>query len=252
LEIGNPRLVELVRAFEAEFELRLGREAQASRWAQTHSRATFREFHLLYIPQLTLPKVQLAEASSESIRAAVASVDGLLATSNAVHDVPVRIQGLSLLALAHAAEGEQGAAIEKLAAALELAAPGGFVRPFVDLGAPMLSLLGRLPEEVAGTEHVGRILAACGAKPPAREARPLTSAVVSDGAGALFEPLSRREQDVLELLTERLRDKEIAEKLFVSPATVKSHLRCLYRKLDVGDRREAVARARELGILAGG
>ena len=75
--------------------------------------------------------------------------------------------------------------------------------------------------------------------------------MLSDGSGTLVEPLSRREQDVLELLTERLRDKEIAEKLFVSPATVKSHLRCLYRKLDVGDRREAVVRARELGILAG-
>jgi len=76
--------------------------------------------------------------------------------------------------------------------------------------------------------------------------------VLFDGAGELVEPLSRREQDVLELLAERLRDKEIAQKLFVSPATVKSHLRCLYRKLEVGDRREAVARARELEILAGG
>ena len=133
-----------------------------------------------------------------------------------------------------------------------MAAPGGFVRPFVDLGAPMLSLLERLPQEVAATEHVGHILAACGAGPRAPESRPFTTAVLSDGAGALLEPLSRREQDVLELLAERLRDKEIAVKLFVSPATVKSHLRCLYRKLEVGDRREAVARARELEILAGG
>jgi len=250
LEIGNPRLVELVRTFEAEFELRLGRPEQALRWAKTYSPTSFKEFYQLYIPQLTLAKVLLAEAAPESGQAAAGLVNGLLDTPQAAHHVPVRIQGLSLLALAHAADGKEAAALEKLIKALELAAPGGFIRPFVDLGAPMLSLLGRLSEEVAGTEHVGRILAACGAKPPAREARPLTSAVLSDGAGALVEPLSRREQDVLELLTERLRDKEIAEKLFVSPATVKSNLRCLYRKLDVGDRREAVVRARELGILA--
>jgi LuxR family maltose regulon positive regulatory protein len=76
--------------------------------------------------------------------------------------------------------------------------------------------------------------------------------VLSDGTDALVEALTNREQDVLELLTQRLRDKEIAEKLFIAPVTVKSHLKTLYRKLGVGGRREAVARARELGILAGG
>jgi LuxR family maltose regulon positive regulatory protein len=66
---------------------------------------------------------------------------------------------------------------------------------------------------------------------------------------ALIEPLSDREMQVLKLLADRLSNPEIAQRLFISLPTVKSHTRNIYGKLGVHDRKEAVVRARELGIL---
>ena len=63
-------------------------------------------------------------------------------------------------------------------------------------------------------------------------------------------PLTNRELDVLELLEERLSNKEIARRLVIAPATVKRHTLSIYSKLGVPGRREAVAKARHLGILS--
>jgi LuxR family maltose regulon positive regulatory protein len=67
--------------------------------------------------------------------------------------------------------------------------------------------------------------------------------------GVLPEPLSQRELEVLALIHEGHANKEIASKMKVAPATVKAHIRNLYGKLGVGRRTEALARARDLGLL---
>jgi LuxR family maltose regulon positive regulatory protein len=63
------------------------------------------------------------------------------------------------------------------------------------------------------------------------------------------ETFTPRELDVLELLAQRLQNKEISDRLFVSPETVKSHLNNIYQKLDVAKRREAVEKARKIGLV---
>jgi ATP/maltotriose-dependent transcriptional regulator MalT len=66
---------------------------------------------------------------------------------------------------------------------------------------------------------------------------------------ALFEPLSDREQEVLALVAQGLKNQEIADQLFVTLSTIKAHSNNIYRKLDVKNRVQAVARAQELGLL---
>ena len=65
----------------------------------------------------------------------------------------------------------------------------------------------------------------------------------------LVEPLTNRELEILDLLAQRFQNKEIAEKLFISPETVKKHLNNIYGKLSVSNRRQAVEKAETLGIL---
>ena len=65
----------------------------------------------------------------------------------------------------------------------------------------------------------------------------------------LVEPLSERERDVMRLLGTDLKGPEIARELFISLNTLRTHTKNIFGKLGVNDRRAAVRRARELGLL---
>ena len=65
----------------------------------------------------------------------------------------------------------------------------------------------------------------------------------------LLDPLRERELEVLQLVAEGLSNREIAERLYLALSTVKGHNRLIYDKLNVSRRTEAVAKARELGLL---
>ena len=73
----------------------------------------------------------------------------------------------------------------------------------------------------------------------------------SGGRSRPHEELTKREQDLLAYLPTRLTNEEIAQRLFMSVNTVKSHLKSIYRKFEVNSRDWAVTRAQELGLLAG-
>jgi LuxR family maltose regulon positive regulatory protein len=145
--------------------------------------------------------------------------------------------------------------MEVLEQAVAMAMPGGWIRPFVELGPPMANLLRQLTKQGRAAGYSQKILEAFddqgyGAAPDVPGRRRATGPLhTSEG---LIEPLTNREEEILELLGERLRDKEIADKLFISAATVKSHVKHVYEKLHVSSRREAVARATALGILTHG
>jgi LuxR family maltose regulon positive regulatory protein len=65
----------------------------------------------------------------------------------------------------------------------------------------------------------------------------------------LIDPLSERELELLQLLADGLSNQEIAERLIIAVGTVKAHTVNIYRKLNVNSRLQAVARARDLGLL---
>jgi LuxR family transcriptional regulator, maltose regulon positive regulatory protein len=159
-------------------------------------------------------------------------------------------------ALALAAAGDQTAALAALVEALGLASPEGYVRVFVDEGASMARLLGRL----ASAQRIGD-MPLPGAVPPQyldRLARAFQPG--SDGAppsttrdtsavAVLVDPLSDRELEVLDLLAVGRSNQQIADELVVALDTVKKHVGHILDKLGAANRTQAVARARALGLL---
>jgi LuxR family maltose regulon positive regulatory protein len=169
--------------------------------------------------------------------------------------------------------GDPEGAILALTKCLTLAEPEGYVRVLLDEGWPMQMLLAQwLAHADAGPlrdyaihllSHLNgerQVVAAPqeAASSPARD--PSASHVVSSvelsgqapsaGSGQdLVEPLSQRELEVLHLIALGRTNEEIAQQLVVARGTVKAHASHIYRKLDVANRTEAVARARQLGLL---
>lgn len=144
------------------------------------------------------------------------------------------------------AQGDSDSAMARLGRALGLAEPEDYVRSFVDLGTPMEHLLRRSLEGDASAEprlrsYVERLVSRFPAGPSAKPAAP--------GGDALLESLSARELEVLRLIAAGLSNREIGERLFLALSTIKGHNRMIFDKLQVRRRTEAVARARDLGLI---
>jgi LuxR family maltose regulon positive regulatory protein len=155
-----------------------------------------------------------------------------------------RLKVMVLQAAALEAHGERDQAVQLLLDALALTEPGGFIRIFVDEGRPMAQLLSKAAACGIRTDYIGKLLAAY-------EAESLLGEDQSSQPSAqpLIEPLSQRELEVLRLIVQGLSNQQISERLFLALDTVKGHNRKIFGKLQVQRRTEAVARARELGLL---
>lgn len=179
--------------------------------------------------------------------AALAAADGRNESS---------IELKALQALAHAACGDQPAALAALAEALRLAAPENYVRVFADEGADMAALLGRLATTPATAEamaadplpraHLDRLVQAFARQGLAVLPSPRRGGAIVPG---LVEALSARELEVLGLLAEGRSNRGIAAELVISLDTAKRHVTHVLNKLQVANRTQAVARARHLGLL---
>lgn len=154
-----------------------------------------------------------------------------------------RLIELSLLgALAHAATGAVENALVALQKALQLAKPAGYIRLFVDEGPAVAALLYRAAERGIEAEYAGELLSHFPLPADGNET------AAPGAASGLVEPLSQRELEVLAHIAEGMTNQEIAVELKIALSTVKAHARNIYGKLNVGNRTEAVARARELGL----
>ena len=219
-----------VAAAQVLLLLHQGHLAAAAHLAQTHE-----------LP-LSQARVYLAQGDTS---AALARLLSWLRQVEAKGWADERLKVMVLQAVALQAHGEQDKAVHLLCDALALAAPGGFIRLFVDEGPSMAHLLSEAAALGMMPDYTGKLLAVVEEEVQKRE---ITSSLPVR-AQPLIEPLSPRELEVLHLMAAGLSNQEMCERLFLALSTVKGHNRTIFGKLQVQRRTEAVARARALGLL---
>ena len=252
LETGNVDLLQLCQVFRADLAIHQGNVAEAELWARNTAPTPLAPAYRFYTPHLTLPKVLMARRTTESLNEAGALLSRMYDYYTSIHSTRVLIDVLILQAMVHVAQGGPPQAIEKLAEALSLAEPGGFMRPFLNKGQEMADLLGRLFEQNPNHRYAWKILVAFGGGKTecfGRRANDRNKPGAPLPDQALIEPLTNREIEVLRKLAKGLSNNKIANSLFISTPTVKRHLSTIYGKLGVNNRLQAIVRAKSFGIL---
>jgi LuxR family transcriptional regulator, maltose regulon positive regulatory protein len=255
--LPDPRLVDLFNpapAQAARLALAQGRVEDAARFVR--DRGLGPEDEPGYPREreyLVLARVLLAQQAPQRALGLLARLHAAAAAQGRTGSV---IQVRVLQALARSASGDHAGALETLAGALTLGAPEDWLRVFLDEGPPMATLVrkllvGRRQQRPAAADAIPREYLARLADAFEQTGLPIRPPTSRGGVvvAGLVEPLTARELEVLGLLAVGASNRAIAEQLVVTPETVKKHLSHLFDKLGVTNRTQAVARARQLGLL---
>ncbi|MEM7129811.1 MAG: LuxR C-terminal-related transcriptional regulator [Chloroflexota bacterium] len=219
--------IEMVRV---DLLLQQGELAKAARLAENHA-----------LP-LALARVYLASGKTDATLASLEEV-----RQQTVNQPVEALKGMALEAVTRHIRVEKEIAIQRLQDALVLAEAGGSIRTFVDEGAPMAQLLTEAASSKVVPEYVDKLLAAFESENlPTRDG---FMPILPLASQPLIDPLSQREVEVLHLVAQGFSNRAISERLILALDTVKGHNRKIFGKLQVKNRTEAVARARELGLL---
>jgi LuxR family maltose regulon positive regulatory protein len=231
----------------ARLRIAQGRLADAWEWARERGltiedQPTYAaEFNLLTLARL-LVAGHRAHPDPASIDATLGLLDRVTRAAQEAGRGGSIVESLMVRALAHDAGGDRDAAHTDLDRALTAGVPVGYVRLFLDEGPPMRELLeATVRRDSPGSAHAAELARV----EVAVDTRPGPTAAAAERVDAL----SDRELDVLRLLATDLTGPEVAQQLFVSVNTLRTHTKHIFTKLDVNTRRAAVRRATELGLL---
>jgi LuxR family maltose regulon positive regulatory protein len=239
-----------VESLKARIFLKQGRLVKAQTWV--HNRGLAADDEISYLSEfehLTLARVFIAQYQNDQthkdIHKAVTLLDRLLLAAQEKGRNGSILEILITQALAYETQGNTATALAPLEQALTLAEPEGYLRIFVDEGSWMTRLLYNAMKRGIKPDYVQRLLGAFHLNEAIQQEAANAHGLLAEGV----EPLSERETEVLQLISEGLTNQEIAGKLHISLHTVKGHARNIYGKLGVKNRTQAIAKGKALGIL---
>ncbi len=241
---------EAVMAEEIRLRLALGDSATAARLAGSLEKGLGSAEDLRYENELFHIALARAAVAQNRLDQCLQILSRLEENAQACGRAGRLIEVMALKALAFQKSRESTHALQILPTVLALAEPEGYTRVFLDEGEPMRVLLAQWLAHSSASpirDYAARLLAQFYAGP-----RKTTTSISSEARledHVLVDNLSQRELEVLHLMALGKTNQEIAQQLVVAPGTIKAHAARIYNKLDVANRTEAVARARQLKIL---
>ncbi len=238
--IGTLSLIALTDAYVARLFVARGDIRQAESWRNRRNLSLAEPFSLRFVPEcLAHAEILSAQGNGrealpllETLRDRCVGQDMM----EAVLDIDL-LRSANLFSL-----GDRRTARTIMNEAIRMSEPEGYVRPFVYRApaiSPVLMDIAAMRSRVAESSYLDTIMTACG----------IRRGAVCDLNGSRYERvanLTRREIEIMELMSAGYRDKEMAEKLFISLHTVRTHTKHILEKLDVKTRVRAIRRVEEL------
>jgi len=239
-----PWITNTISALNVFFWLGSGNLNTALQWAQERGLSIDdkldgqREVEYIALAHILITQNKMDEAER--------LLERLIKNAKAGDRVYMMIEMRLMRALIFKAKQDTAAAMTELKLALSLAEPGGFIMIFVSKGKPVAELL----EEILAVKKRDHDDNKTGfSLSYAKKIFSVLKAGTPTKIEGLMDQISERELEVLHLIAAGLSNREIADKLFISLNTVKTHTKNINSKLNVNSRTKAVAQAKELGIL---
>ena len=239
-----PWITSPLSAIKVFFWLASGDLNAAVNWAQEHGLSIDDKISNLYqLEYLSLAHILIAQNRLDD---ADHLLQRLIETAKAGDHVYMLIEMRLCRLMIFMLKADTASATAELKSSLALAEPGRLIMIFVSKGNPVADLL----EEIAAVKKRDHDPSQAGfTLSYAKKILSAFKAATPPKTEGLMDPISERELEVLHLIAAGLSNKEIAEKLFISLNTVKTHTKNINSKLDVNSRIKAVTRAKELGLL---
>jgi LuxR family maltose regulon positive regulatory protein len=257
--VKNPiPILQPVEAHKARIYLKQGRLDKAQAWARKRGLTVTDEVSYLgEYEYLTLARVRLNEGVFTGINELLERLLALAETQKRTGSV---IEILLTQALVHQAQSNRPRALAALERALALAEPECYLRIFVDEGEPMQLLISDFRNLHRAVDTVQVLTIATHAHPLLEYVdrildfftpliKNIPQSKIVNQEAKMIEPLTDRELEILRLIAEGHSNTEISQRLYLALSTVKGHNLRIFNKLQVQNRTEAVARAREFGLL---
>jgi len=243
LRLENRDLLPVIDAVQAYQWLLQGDTDAALRWALAFDPERSPEWTLLtFMPHLFWVRIFVAHGPAPELRIVQQSLLSKITHAQEHQFTRFALQLLTHLALVQLKLGDRDQALRSLEKALRLAQPGGFIRSIVDADPAIKPLL----EQLYGKGFVPHYLEQLTV---AFSENGRTEAPQSAPVQEMATLLTLREKEILQMMQDGLNNTEIAQGLVISVHTVKRHASNIYRKLDVENRRQAVYKAQQTGIL---